>query len=174
MTLMWCWRLFSDFDRGSAAEPKTERRPRGYSLQFRWNFLEMTHAHGYATFQTCVPVISKKLKWNFSQYIQGLLVAFDSSLLLPSIEVWLRGLQRRISINMPWSQAHQTRLAHEKGLLENHFRGRVTWIDPRGDTRVEIQVTYTNDKQYVLRIYIPSDYHLNSGVMGNYAEMLTP
>ena len=75
---------------------------------------------------------------------------------------------------MPWSQTQQTRLAYEKGLLENYFRGSVTWIDPRGDTRVEIQVTCTNDKQYVLRIYIPSDYHLNSGLMGNYTEMLTP
>ena len=59
---------------------------------------------------------------------------------------------------MPWSQSQQTRLAYEKGLLENYFRGRVTWIDPRGNTRVEIQVTCTNDKQYVLRIYIPPDY----------------
>ena len=59
---------------------------------------------------------------------------------------------------MPWSQFQQTRLVFEKGLLEQYFRGRVAWIEPRGNTRVEITVTCTNNKQYVLRIYIPPDY----------------
>ena len=61
-------------------------------------------------------------------------------------------------LTMPWSQSQQTRLGYEKGLLENYFRSRVTWIDPRGDTRVEIRVTCSSDRQYTLRIYIPADY----------------
>lgn len=40
-------------------------------------------------------------------------------------------------------------------LLEKYFRGRVTWIDPTGDTKVEVKVTCTNNKQYTLRVYIP-------------------
>lgn len=62
------------------------------------------------------------------------------------------------ALTMPWSQSQQTRLGYEKGLLENYFRNRVTWIDPRGDTRVEISVTCSSDRQYTLRIYIPADY----------------
>jgi len=59
---------------------------------------------------------------------------------------------------MPWSAAQQQRLGFEKDLLEKYFRGRVSWIDPTGSTRVEVRVTCTNDKQYTLRVYLPSDY----------------
>jgi len=59
---------------------------------------------------------------------------------------------------MPWSSSQQKRLSFEKNLLEQYFRGRVSWIDPTGDTRVEVRVTCTNDKQYTLRVYLPSDY----------------
>ena len=59
---------------------------------------------------------------------------------------------------MPWSKTQQTRLAYEKGLLEHYFRGRVNWIDPTGNTKVDITVTCTNDRKYVLRIYVPPDY----------------
>ena len=53
------------------------------------------------------------------------------------------------------------RLAFEKDLLEKYFRNKVTWIDPKrqqGQTKVEVQVTCSNGKQYTLRVYIPSDY----------------
>ena len=59
---------------------------------------------------------------------------------------------------MPWSAAQRSRLALEKHLLEKHFCNRVTWIDPTGNTKVDIKATCSNDKQYTLRIYIPSDY----------------
>lgn len=59
---------------------------------------------------------------------------------------------------MPWSATQQKRLGFEKNLLEKYFRNRVTWIDPTGNTRVEVRVTCTNDKQYTLRVYLPSDY----------------
>ena len=43
---------------------------------------------------------------------------------------------------MPWSASQQTSLGYEKQLLKEYFRGnRVTWIDPTGETRVEIRVT---------------------------------
>lgn len=61
---------------------------------------------------------------------------------------------------MPWSAHQRGRLGVEKELLEKYFRGRVNWINPtrRGQTQVEVQVTCSNDKQYTLRIYLPSDY----------------
>lgn len=59
---------------------------------------------------------------------------------------------------MPWSPTQRNRLGFEKELLEKYFSGRVSWIDPTGNTRVEVRVTCTNDKKYTLRVYLPSDY----------------
>lgn len=59
---------------------------------------------------------------------------------------------------MPWSTSQRQRLGFEKDLLEKYFRNRVTWIDPTGDTKVEIKVTCSNDRQYTLRIYLPTDF----------------
>ena len=59
---------------------------------------------------------------------------------------------------MPWSASRQKRLAFEKDLLERYFRNSVTWIDPTDNTKVEIRVTCTNNREYTLRIYIPGDY----------------
>ena len=59
---------------------------------------------------------------------------------------------------MPWSTTQRQRLAFEKSLLEQYFRNRVTWIDPTGDTKVEVRVTCSNDRQHTLRVYLPSDY----------------
>ena len=59
---------------------------------------------------------------------------------------------------MPWSASQQKRLAMEKELLEKYFRNRVTWIDPGHQTKVEVQVTCSNDRQYTLRLYVPEDY----------------
>ena len=59
---------------------------------------------------------------------------------------------------MPWSVTQRRRLAFEKDFLERYFPTGVTWFDPTGNTKIEIGVTCTNDKQYTLRIYIPDDY----------------
>ena len=59
---------------------------------------------------------------------------------------------------MPWSATQRQRLAFEKSLLEKYFRNRVSWIDPTGDTKVEVRVTCSNDKQYTLRLYLPQDF----------------
>jgi len=55
---------------------------------------------------------------------------------------------------MPWSAAQRQRLAFEKSLLEKYYRNGVTWIDPTGDTEVEVRVICTNNKQHTLRVYI--------------------
>ena len=59
---------------------------------------------------------------------------------------------------MPWSNSQQKRLAMEKGILEEYFGSRVSWIDPGHETKVEIRVSCSNDKQYTLRIYVPEDF----------------
>ncbi|XP_078372137.1 uncharacterized protein LOC144655710 [Oculina patagonica] len=59
---------------------------------------------------------------------------------------------------MPWSVTQRQRLGFEKDLLEKYFRNRVSWINPTSDTKVEVRVTCTNNKQYTLRVYLPSDY----------------
>ena len=61
---------------------------------------------------------------------------------------------------MSWSASQRQRLAFEKSLLEKYFQNRVTWIDPTeaGETKVEVLVTCSNDKQYILRVYLPSDF----------------
>ena len=69
-----------------------------------------------------------------------------------------RSVQYCICI-MPWSASQQTRLGYEKQLLEQYFHGnRTTWIDPAGNTRVEIRVTCSSNREYTLRIYIPVDF----------------
>lgn len=64
----------------------------------------------------------------------------------------------QVVVVMPWSAVQQNRLAVEKSLLESYFRNRVTWIDPGHQTKVEVRVTCSNDKQYTLRVYLPSDF----------------
>ena len=55
---------------------------------------------------------------------------------------------------MPWSQAQRERLAAEKSVLDRYFPGCVKWIDPTGDTKVEVALKTNNDNRYTLRIYI--------------------
>ena len=59
---------------------------------------------------------------------------------------------------MPWSPAQRQRLSFEKNVLEKYFNNRVTWIDPTGDTKIEVRVTCTNNKEYTLRVYVPTDF----------------
>ena len=55
---------------------------------------------------------------------------------------------------MPWTQAQRERLAAEKSVLEHYFPGCVKWIDPTGDTKVEVALKTNNDNEYTLRVYI--------------------
>ena len=56
---------------------------------------------------------------------------------------------------MPWTSAQRQRLAAEKSVLEHYFgSSNVKWIDPTGDTKVEVSLKTNNDNQYTLRIYI--------------------
>ena len=64
----------------------------------------------------------------------------------------------RQPFTMTWSQAQRQRLAFEKSLLEKYFGSKISWIDPTGNTRVEVRVICSNDKRYTLRVYLPSDY----------------
>ncbi len=59
---------------------------------------------------------------------------------------------------MPWSQIQRRRLAAEKRLLECYFRGCMKWIDPAGDTKVDVALTTNNDNKYTLRLYIGQDF----------------
>ncbi|KAK2563439.1 hypothetical protein P5673_013142 [Acropora cervicornis] len=59
---------------------------------------------------------------------------------------------------MPWSNSQQKRLAMEKTLLEKYFGDRVSWISPGHQTKVELQISCSNDKQHTLLIYIPDDF----------------
>ena len=58
---------------------------------------------------------------------------------------------------MGWTQAQRQRLAVEKAVLEKYFPGRVKWIDPTGDTKVEVGFNTNNGNGYRLRIYLHKD-----------------
>ena len=55
---------------------------------------------------------------------------------------------------MGWTPAQRRRLAREKAVLEKFFPGCVTWIDPTGDTKVEVALKTNNGNRYRLRIYL--------------------
>ena len=57
---------------------------------------------------------------------------------------------------MPWTKAQRTRLITEKQILENFFPGKVEWIDPTEDTKVEVSLNTNNGNKYCLRIYLKS------------------
>ena len=59
---------------------------------------------------------------------------------------------------MPWTPAQQHRLAVEKDILDRYFPGMVQWIDPTGNTRIEITMTSNSNNVYCLRAYVPGDY----------------
>ena len=59
---------------------------------------------------------------------------------------------------MPWTPEQQHRLAIEKDILEKFFSGKVQWVDPRGNTRVEVTMTSNSNQIYCLRLYVPQDY----------------
>ncbi|XP_028405193.1 uncharacterized protein LOC114527685 [Dendronephthya gigantea] len=59
---------------------------------------------------------------------------------------------------MPWRPSQQNRLVTEKSILEKFFPGRVQWIEPQGDTKVEVSLNTNNDHQYRVRIYLNDDF----------------
>ena len=59
---------------------------------------------------------------------------------------------------MAWTPNQRVRLAIEKEKLEKYFLGGITWIDPTGETKVEVRLTSNSDTEYKLRIYLPPDY----------------
>ena len=61
---------------------------------------------------------------------------------------------------MPWSLFQRQRLARQRKELEAYFRDKVKWINPADQhtTKVEVTVTLSNDKEYTLRVYLPSDF----------------
>ena len=61
---------------------------------------------------------------------------------------------------MGWSAEQQRRLTLEKGVLEKYFRGKVQWVDQtvRGQTKVDVQMTTSTNKNYTLRVRIPEDF----------------
>jgi len=61
---------------------------------------------------------------------------------------------------MPWSLFQRQRLARQREELEAYFRHKVKWINPADQlgTKVEVTVTLSNDKEYTLRVSLPSDF----------------
>lgn len=59
---------------------------------------------------------------------------------------------------MGWTEAQRRRLSAEKAVLQKNFPGRVKWINPTGDTKVEVEVNTNNGKSYSLRIYLNADF----------------
>ncbi len=57
---------------------------------------------------------------------------------------------------MSWAPDQRIRLATERQILEEHFPGRVQWIDPTGDTKVEVSLNTNSGNRYCLRIYLKS------------------
>ena len=70
---------------------------------------------------------------------------------------WFFSVSNLLAI-MGWSESQRKRLGLEKDILEKYFPGRVTWNDPTGSTTVEVRMTTNNDKNYTLKIYLPSDF----------------
>ena len=60
---------------------------------------------------------------------------------------------------MSWSEIQRKWFAIEKEVPEGYIRkNRITCIDQTVETKVDARLTYSNDKQYSLRIYLPQDF----------------
>ena len=57
-----------------------------------------------------------------------------------------------------WSPAQICRLKIERDVLEKYFPGRVTWVSPRGSTKVEVKLDTNNNHKYTLCIQLPEDF----------------
>lgn len=59
---------------------------------------------------------------------------------------------------MPWTPDQRQRLAVEKEILDQYFPGKVEWVDPTGNTKVDVTMTTNSDQIYCLRLYVPGDF----------------
>lgn len=73
---------------------------------------------------------------------------------------------------MGWTPVQRQRLATEKTLLENFFPGCVTWIDPTGDTKVEVALTTNTDKKYRVRLYLKTAESSSSDFPNSLPDMV--
>jgi hypothetical protein len=56
------------------------------------------------------------------------------------------------------TQFQKERLAIEKSVLERCWPGQVTWIDPAGESKVEVSLITNNGNRYFLRLYLEPDF----------------
>ena len=66
---------------------------------------------------------------------------------------------------MPWTSSQTQRLAVEKDTLEKYFPRKVRWIDPTGNTKVDVTMTTNSNQVYCLRLYVPRDFPNSRPVM---------
>ena len=59
---------------------------------------------------------------------------------------------------MPWSEQQRARLVVEMDILDQYFGDKVTWQNPRGDTKVELELKSNSDADYKLRLYLDRDF----------------
>ena len=59
---------------------------------------------------------------------------------------------------MSWTPDQRQRLVVEKDILEKYFPGNVEWVDPTGDTKVDVTMITNSNQTYCLRVYVPRDF----------------
>ena len=59
---------------------------------------------------------------------------------------------------MPWTPDQRQRLVIEKEILDKYFPGKVEWVDPTGNTKVDVTMITNSDRSYCLRLYVPADF----------------
>lgn len=60
---------------------------------------------------------------------------------------------------MPWSRFQRLRLVLERRKLAEEFpENAIKWIDPSGDTKIELEVTTNRNNVYRLRLHVPEDF----------------
>ena len=67
---------------------------------------------------------------------------------------------------MPWNKFQKRRLALERRkLVEEFSENDIKWINPTGETKVELRVTTNRDNVYRLRVHIAEDFPNSVPVM---------
>ena len=59
---------------------------------------------------------------------------------------------------MPWTSFQRQRLAVEKETMEKYFPKNVQWVDPTGNTKIDVTMTTNSNQVYCLRLYVPRDF----------------
>ncbi len=65
---------------------------------------------------------------------------------------------QKLVYQMPWTPDQRQRLALEKDILEKYFPGKVEWVDPTGNTKVDVTMITNSNQTYCLRLYVPRDF----------------